>query len=113
MRNGTQTAESAREAANSFVREQFRKAWAAETRSEALKEFGIALHTLQDSTSPAHGDFQEWTGQETKSEVLSHVTKEVVNPGSDSELYKITKDAWEWFEAKELPEGDLFRRGID
>lgn len=113
MRNSEQTTGTARDAANNFVREQFNKVWHADTREAALTEFGIALHTLQDPTSPAHSGFQEWTGEETRREKVDHVRKEVVNPGPGSELYKITQDAWDWFTVGQLPDGDLFTRGVD
>ncbi|MGH8613440.1 MAG: RHS repeat domain-containing protein, partial [Gammaproteobacteria bacterium] len=113
MRNGDQTPGEARSAANTFVRDQFQKAWGAAAREEALTEFGIALHTLQDSTSPAHGGFQEWTGDETETERFEHIVQEVANPGEESELFKVTEDAWRWFNDRKLPDGDLFTRGVD
>jgi RHS repeat-associated protein len=108
-----ETAESAREKANAFVREQYEKAWNAPSRAEALKEFGIALHTLQDSTSPAHAGFQRWTGEESNGEIAKHVATELYNPGRNSNLYSVTADAWKWFNEKRLPKGDLFTKGAD
>lgn len=108
-----ETPASARQKANKFVRDQFEKAWKARTREEALTEFGIALHTLQDATSPAHAGFQVWTGEETKKQIAKHVATELYNPGKDSNLYAVTADAWNWFNQKKLPEGDLFTRGSD
>jgi RHS repeat-associated protein len=113
MRNGDQSVEEARGAANQFVRSQFEKAWNAPTRDQALHEFGVALHTLQDSTSPSHAGFQEWTGEESVFEIGAHIGSEVINPGSGSELFNITEDAWNWFNERQLPEGDLFQRGSD
>ena len=113
MRRPNQTMEAARTEANEFVRHQFSRAWRAETRVEALTEFGLALHALQDSTSPAHTGFQVWSGNESKFQQLEHVLKEFVNPGSDSELYRATEQAWEWFNSGSLPEGNLFIFGCD
>jgi RHS repeat-associated protein len=113
MRNGQQTVAEARQMANDFVRAQFEKAWNAPTYRQSLVEFGIALHTLQDSTSPAHGGFQVWTGEETFGEQYDHVEQELENPGEGSELYRVTRDAWKWFTEKKLPEGDLFTYGVD
>jgi RHS repeat-associated protein len=108
-----ETPASARAKANRFVRDQFEKAWKARTRADALTEFGIALHTLQDATSPAHAGFQVWTGEESKKQIADHVATELYNPGKDSQLYAVTADAWKWFNQKKLPEGDLFTRGSD
>jgi hypothetical protein len=105
--------EDARRRANRFVRNQFKKAWSAKDRETSLTEFGIALHTLQDSTSPSHANFQRWTGEETAGEVASHVLKEIINPGSDSNLYQVTRDAWKWYKSGKLPEGDLFKYQSD
>jgi len=91
MRRSAQTVDDARREANEFVRQQFSKAWRADTRIGALTEFGIALHALQDSTSPAHAGFQEWTGNETRLEEFNHYRKELVDPGADSELHRATQ----------------------
>ncbi len=42
----------------------------------ALAYFGDALHTIQDSSSPAHSGFQEWSGNETLSEEAAHASFE-------------------------------------
>jgi RHS repeat-associated protein len=112
MRTSGQSVEQAKSLANGFVREQFDKAWSlkqAGKEKEALFEFGVALHTLQDSTSPAHHGFQEWTGKEGFGEQVGHVMQELLYPGSKSELNRITKDAWGWYQSGKLPEGDLFK----
>ena len=64
--------------------------------------FGAALHTMQDSTSPSHQGFQEWSGQESLFEKIAHAGKEVFQPGSDSELRNITKQAWEGFKNDDI-----------
>ena len=97
---------------NKFVRNQFQKAWDAPTRKEALIQFGIGLHALQDATSPAHAGFQRWTGQETWRETLDHVGKELYDPGAGSSLDRITQAAWSAFQKGELPKGDLFGGGF-
>ena len=103
----------ARAAANEFVRDQFRKAWSATSPDEALREFGIGLHTLQDSTSPSHFPFRVWTGQETNWQLINHVRQEIRDPGQGSALYRATEEAWGWYLRGRLPEGDLFRFGVD
>ena len=116
MRNGDQTAEQARAMANEFVRQEFQTAWDFQKNDDwrrAMFHFGIALHALQDSTSPAHAGFQPWTGHETGKEKRHHVYQEYSNPGEGSELYEITRDAWRWFSEGKLPDGDLFTRGPD
>ena len=113
MRAEGQTVQDADALANSFVRKQFDRAWSAPTREDALLEFGLALHTLQDSTSPTHSGFQEWTDHETNKQKIDHVSQELFNPGEGSHLYKATREAWRWFNDKQLPSGDLFRFGCD
>jgi RHS repeat-associated protein len=110
MRNANQTPQQAREMANNFVRAQFERAWNAPTREQALAAFGIALHTLQDATSPAHAGFQLWTGNETKRQEIAHVKREAYDPGTNSELDRVTQQAWGWFESGKLPDGDLFNQ---
>ena len=108
MRNPDQTVDQARASANAFVRQQFNRAWSAPTRQEALFEFGVALHTIQDSTSPAHAGFQVWSGEETFGEQVRHVGSELADPGRGSALHLATETAWQWFQQGQLPEGDLF-----
>ena len=104
-----QTPDEARAQANEFVRGQFEKAWAAESREDALFQFGIALHALQDATSPSHEGFQQWTGHETRGQQIQHARKELINPGKGSRLHEVTATAWQWFNDKKLPSGDLFQ----
>lgn len=113
MRRENQTIAEARQDANKFVREQFSKAWNAKTRHEALTEFGIALHALQDSTSPAHAGFQEWSDHPDPLEWPAHLVQEFINPGEGSELFRATQQAWDWFNAGVLPTGNLFIFGCD
>ncbi len=105
MSSGKQTPEEGRAAANQFVRDQFQKAWRAPNRKAALTEFGLALHTLQDATSPAHQGFQRWTGEESKAREGWHAAKELFG---SSELRDVTQQAWEWYQTRTLPDGDLF-----
>lgn len=113
MRNPSQTVDEARTLANQFVRRQFQRAWAAPTRDDALFEFGVALHTIQDSTSSAHSDFQVWSGHETFGQQVGHVGAELTDPGQGSALHRATEAAWGWFQQRGLPEGNLFIFGND
>ncbi|WP_256077781.1 hypothetical protein [Massilia sp. YIM B04103] len=113
MRREGQSTSEAKIEATVFVRGQFERAWNAPSRTDALYEFGLALHAIQDSTSPSHSGFQLWTGRETKSELADHVSKEIINPGQGSSLFRATQEAWRWFNDGKLPDGDLFRFGCD
>ena len=111
--NSDQDIYTANKMANAFVREKFNTAWQYRNNGnteKALFEFGLALHTLQDSTSSSHADFQPWSGHETKYQEFQHVIKEMRQPNMDNQLYKITKDAYQWYKSGKLPKGDLFQR---
>jgi RHS repeat-associated protein len=100
--------------AKAFVNSQFQKAWALEDQGKhrlAMWEFGLALHTLQDSTSPSHGGFQTWTGHESIPQEIAHVIKEILYPGDASSLYKITDNAAHWFINRTLPPDSTFNCG--
>jgi RHS repeat-associated protein len=105
MRYADQSAGSARQAANDFVRDHLEAARqllcpCPPNRTEALHQFGLALHTIQDATSPAHTGFQVWNGTDTlahKLEALDHVGKEDYDPGASSQLDKATAWAWTFF----------------
>jgi len=47
---------------------------------------GLALHTLQDATSPKHADFAIWLGLLHPLAALSHVAGEKFDPGANSSL---------------------------
>src|SRR5207237_9218828 len=76
MRAPGQSVQNAKTHANAYVTARIKAARALENRAflskddertkyheAALVQLGFAIHTLQDSTSPAHRGFQEWRGE--------------------------------------------------
>ncbi|WP_430406827.1 hypothetical protein [Fluviicola sp.] len=112
MRNGKQSPEEAKKMADEFVRERFK--WARYefdkgNKEKALFILGVALHAIQDATSPSHGGFQEWTGHENNWEKAGHLGGELFYPGPNSNLYKETYKFLDLFFSKqELPTGNIF-----
>jgi hypothetical protein len=109
MRSPDQSASDACKKANDFVREQYKKAWAAQAagdRKTAMTEFSVGLHTLQDATSSSHSGFQVWDGNMAWRHGWDDT--KILDPSKDSELMKVTKDGWDWFKAGKLPDGNLF-----
>jgi RHS repeat-associated protein len=103
MRAPGQSKAAARAAANAWVTQNLtaaQKNWCtcgAMNHPVALWFFGMALHTVQDSTSPAHHGFQQWDGLSGPINLalaISHVQKEDWDPGAGSNLDKAT--AWLW-----------------
>jgi hypothetical protein len=108
MRNKGQSVCEAISQAEAFVRQQME--WAIFNRNRgkegpSLWEFSIALHALQDATSPAHGGFQEWSDDPRFLSVLGHVTRESIfyRPSERARLTAITKQAWGWYTSGDLP----------
>jgi hypothetical protein len=100
--------------ATTFIEGQFQKAWNAEDRGAhdiAIFEFGVALHTLHDSTSPSHRGFQPWTGSESAAEIVRHVAGERSYPGRGSQLEEITREAWNSFSTRKMPNAGTLRCG--
>jgi hypothetical protein len=89
-------------------------------RDKALFDFGMALHTVQDSTSPAHNtpqnEFKTWDGTIHWIKALPHVKHEDFDPGPGSALYRATADFWKYFQcinsAPALPD-NFFTWGTD
>ena len=112
MRNKGQTVAEAKAMADKFVRTTYQWAINYYNMGEmklAFYNLGVALHTLQDGTSPAHIGFQEWSGDESVGEIIEHAKKEMAYPGADSNLQLVT----EWFinsflNQQALPSGNLF-----
>jgi len=103
---------------NCFVRKQFKLAWLMQDEGksrEAMGFFGLALHTLQDSTSPVHNGFQPWGDSllDKLKSVPGHLLFEEINPGTASYLYKASEDAFRYFKTRHLPDTDLFTYGSD
>jgi hypothetical protein len=101
MRDGTtnQTVADAMRLANDYVRDRLDSARQFEAMGEherAMLELGLAIHTLQDSTSPAHHGFQPWGGPDCRSK-WDHVRMERSYPGDDSDLFRITRRAFDYF----------------
>ncbi|MCS4293992.1 RHS repeat-associated protein, partial [Comamonas sp. BIGb0152] len=105
MRSPGQSKAQACEATNKYIKEQAQKALNAKSAGNmdaAFFHFGAALHAIQDATSPAHSGFQEWRGDETESEKIAHVAKEVTLPDQNSALFRVTQKAWEAFQKGDI-----------
>jgi hypothetical protein len=79
----------------------------------AYHAFSVALHTLQDSTSPTHAGFQQWSDTPDPISVQMHVTAETATSWSDNSFTRannmITSQAYYWFAvSKQLPSQNLF-----
>lgn len=100
MRAPGQTPLEARQAANEFVRSELEIARNREKTGqhvEALRHLGNAIHTMQDSTSPAHQGFQEWDEHLSILSKVGHVKQEFFDPGAGSTLDAATQKAWNIF----------------
>jgi len=139
MRNGAlnEPDSTARARANNWVSSHLSNAQTLlcecneESRDEALWQFGLALHTIQDSTSPAHNGrhhrrgaitFRPWYGLDGPiawAKAVRHVLRENFDPGEygqSSRLDDATKDMWKYFRCKTgappLP-ANFFTYGVD
>jgi RHS repeat-associated protein len=142
MRDGTapQSDADARASANDFVKHNLSQAedllcncGDAVSYLHALEFFGYALHTVQDSTSPAHNgrrrggpiQFKPWhglSGPVNWGKALRHVKMENFDPGQinnygeTTALDDATKDLWKYFTCKHAAPAfptDFFTFGID
>jgi hypothetical protein len=99
--------------ANDFVRATYAKAQQALSQGNidrAYELLGIAIHPLQDATSPAHAGFQIWTGHEDAMIEAAHVGLETTYPGENSNLQKVTNYYINLFQNNQpLPTGNLFK----
>lgn len=92
----------ARREANDFVRKELAAARRCQElgfHEEAMKHLGLAVHALQDATSPSHADFQPWEGWWQYPE---HSPQEMHDPGAGSDLDRATERAYKYFTG-ELP----------
>lgn len=100
----------ARQLANDFVRMHLLKAMCLEAKGnhkKALKHLGLAIHVLQDATSPAHADFRSYYGGAI--ELALHAAEENFDPGPGSKLDQATYITYAYFTgALPLP-NDFFK----
>ncbi len=90
--------EEARRRANDFVRANLGIARCLEQKGlhdQALSYLGLAIHAIQDATSPAHAGFREYAGGQA--EIIEHVFEENFDPGPGSQLDKATARAYGYF----------------
>ncbi len=110
MRGPNQSVEDAKARANRFVHDNLVQAIALERTGDhhsALVHVADAMHTLQDSTSPAHEGFQSYGGGGT-AEAVEHAAEELRDPGAGSQLDVITRQAWDYFTGAQPLPRDFF-----
>jgi len=78
--------------------------------TRAWANFGWVLHTMQDSTSPAHRNFQIWRGNENYWEILKHALKEKYKPSNmNHPLYRSSRWIHHLFHYRLIPShGNIF-----
>ena len=113
MRRIGQNPGDARREANQFIRFSICQAqiYAKQGLNEfAMQSLGQAMHTLQDSTSPAHFDFQQ-SWENTPSGIISnspHYYIEKFDPGAGSLADYQTIRAWGYFTGQIAMPDDFF-----
>jgi RHS repeat-associated protein len=114
MRKRNQSPEDARRLANQFIRNQIclaRNLKGLGHENQALRALSRAMHTLQDSSSPAHYDFQpaweDTTMNRLKELFGGHYWKENFLPGEGSIAYEQTRKAWGYYNGNAMPD-DFF-----
>ena len=74
--------------ANNFVKSHLANAVAAvkeKNESVAYKNLGMAIHALEDATSPSHKGFQDWLRNESSWQMTKHFMAERMYPGGDED----------------------------
>jgi RHS repeat-associated protein len=75
----------------------------------AYNTLGWVLHTLQDSTSPAHKYFQAWDGSSIwSSKGMRHVMKEAFMWQVHLSAYRATRYVWHMFYYRLVPNSNVF-----
>ncbi|MCJ7797639.1 MAG: hypothetical protein MUQ56_12925 [Thermoleophilia bacterium] len=102
MRLPSESVETARSEANSFVAGNMRKAIQLQmtgAHGMALHFLGLAMHVLQDATCPMHRGFQLWdpTWGIRNPEFRAHIYGEAFDPGANSELDLVTYGVYAYF----------------
>jgi RHS repeat-associated protein len=100
MVGGQESADAARRLANQFVRDNLLKARGSFSPLQSKYYLGLAMHTMQDSTSPAHHGFQRYNGGTL--ELFLHVRSENFDPGAGSNLDRATELAYKYYSGERI-----------
>jgi RHS repeat-associated protein len=95
--------------ANGFVKGQLKTAKGLLEKcmdKEAMRYLGLAMHDMQDSTSPAHNFFKTYEGGNL--ELASHINTELFDPGRGSRLDNATLLAWRYAKGEIPMAADFF-----
>jgi hypothetical protein len=110
--------EDARRNANRFIRQRIciaRRLAAGGHISDAMRNLADAIHTLQDSTSPAHANFAvAWAP--TWGQTINHIPHyydEYFDPGAGSVADELTLQAWQYFTGELAMPADFFVDAYD
>jgi YD repeat-containing protein len=109
------TSSEQRDLANDWVRFNLMQAYeykAAGDTNLALFHVGVAMHDVQDYTSPAHGFDKNWDGFnfsfKSISEGFKHVFSEWRDPGPGSNLDRTSQDIYRMYQENRVRMGDIF-----
>lgn len=88
-----------------FNKKQAQEAIGRKEYDRALVNYGLALHSFQDTTSPTHNQigpkgervFLPWHDNTSKWSQWDHVAGEKTYPGNDSNIARGTKGLYDWF----------------
>jgi len=114
MRRRGEKRQDARRKANRFIRQQIciaRRLAAEGHTADAMRNLAQAIHTLQDSTSPAHANFDvawEPTSSNFFTRLLPHEYDEYFDPGGGSVADELTLRAWQYFTGELNMPADFF-----
>jgi len=118
MRMRGESREDARRKANRFIRQQIciaRRLAAAGQIADAMHNLAQAIHTLQDSASPAHANFAvAWAP--TLGQMINHIPHdydEFFDPGGGSVADELTLAAWHYFKGELPMPSDFFLDAFD
>lgn len=118
MRRRGESREDARRKANRFIRQQIclaRRLAASGHMADAMHALSQAMHTLQDSTSPAHANFASaWAP--TMAETINHIPHyydESFDPGGGSVADELTLKAWQYYTGETPMPDDFFLDAYD
>ena len=109
-----QSRQATRDEANQFIRNQIcmaRKLAKMGFEAQSLQYLSRAIHTLQDSTSPTHFDFQEAWNDSFIWHLDHYVSESLVEPMVAELAENHTKKAWDYYKGANMP-NDFFENNL-
>lgn len=110
-----QSPQAARNEGNQFISSQIclaKRLAKMGFEGQSLRYLSRAMHTMQDSTSPAHFDFQPAWGDSFIFHLDHYISESLVLPNNSQLAQEQTRNAWSYYTGQSKMPSDFFKSNV-